>query len=552
MYSFLGLIVLKCVVEEDLLKYDSSLSVLDIKHSLILNLSIEMLIFSVFYSGYCLYGDVPRCIFQCHCAVDNECSRGTCPSGCDTSLPSGYIWSGPSCQIGNVGLHKSTNMTASDFYQKIYPATGALDGIIPNVINTHCAHPTNDVGLPVEWWTDLGDLYKIYNITIYARRDDNEILCGYHHDPVYTSITITCPSPLIGRYVHFMRRVGVTKDEAAPFCEIVLNVLLVLSVMTSLVVWLVMDPTSQIVNKAVKTDFMEQIVRINVVNVKLTHYVTGITVHVMMDVRFGGLIQNVIYIYIETPNNTHENLMLLNKTSDSIEIGWQHIKGISVNLRRFYGYLIQYRIDLDDTNYRDVGIVSYDSNPYWKIENLQINTIYYIKVTPYRKVGDLRETGKAYATLKVQTDCSAPDNSSFINATLTYSDNGLPNISVTWQMISSINPHCDHITGISLQYKLSTSTNVTSINFNPDVNMFVIVPDVEGQYDIKLIIENNKGYTSSSERRGIHVNAPTTGNNPQGQRSSPLSIPTIAGSLSVVVIVIIVVIVVGLLLWRRR
>ena len=29
---------------------------------------------------------------------------------------------------------------------------------------------------------------------------------------------------------------------------------------------------------------------------KLTLYVTGITVHVMMDVRFGGLIQNVIYL----------------------------------------------------------------------------------------------------------------------------------------------------------------------------------------------------------------------------------------------------------------
>jgi len=62
-------------------------------------------------------------------------------------------------------------MIASDFYQKTYPATGALDGIIPNVLNTHCAHPSNDVGLPVEWWTDLGDLYKIYNITIYARKD---------------------------------------------------------------------------------------------------------------------------------------------------------------------------------------------------------------------------------------------------------------------------------------------------------------------------------------------------------------------------------------------
>ena len=72
---------------------------------------------------------------------------------------------------GNVGLDKSTNMTAVPFYQKTYPATGALDGIIPNVLNTHCAHLANDVGLSVEWWTDLGDLYKVYNITLYARRD---------------------------------------------------------------------------------------------------------------------------------------------------------------------------------------------------------------------------------------------------------------------------------------------------------------------------------------------------------------------------------------------
>ena len=98
--------------------------------------------------------------------------------------------------------------------------------------------------------------------------------------------------------------------------------------------------------------------------------------------------------------------MILNKTSDSIEIGWEHINGISVNLRGFYGYLIQYSIDPDGTNYTDVAIVSYDSDPYWKIENLKINTIYYIKVTPYRKFGDNKETGKAYDTLEVKTDCS--------------------------------------------------------------------------------------------------------------------------------------------------
>jgi len=63
-------------------------------------------------------------------------------------------------------------MTAADFYQKIYPATGAVDGIIPeNRLNKHCAHLSNDNGTSAEWWTDLGDVYKIYNITLYARTD---------------------------------------------------------------------------------------------------------------------------------------------------------------------------------------------------------------------------------------------------------------------------------------------------------------------------------------------------------------------------------------------
>ncbi|KAK2147590.1 hypothetical protein LSH36_546g01007 [Paralvinella palmiformis] len=51
--------------------------------------------------GYCLYGDDPRCTFQCHCAVDSECSGGICPSGCDKE-PLGHNWRGPGCQIGKL------------------------------------------------------------------------------------------------------------------------------------------------------------------------------------------------------------------------------------------------------------------------------------------------------------------------------------------------------------------------------------------------------------------------------------------------------------------
>ncbi|KAK2139476.1 hypothetical protein LSH36_1765g00008, partial [Paralvinella palmiformis] len=105
-------------------------------------------------SCYCLYGEYLSCSYQCHCAVDNECSAGTCPSGCNASLPFGYNWRGSSCQIGNVDLHISTNMRAAHFYQKTYPATGAIDGIIPYVIYTHCVHLSKTYGISINWWSD--------------------------------------------------------------------------------------------------------------------------------------------------------------------------------------------------------------------------------------------------------------------------------------------------------------------------------------------------------------------------------------------------------------
>ena len=50
---------------------------------------------------------------------------------------------------------------------------------------------------------------------------DNEVLCGYHHNPVFTHITITCPRPLIGRYVHFKKKANVT-FEVVVLCEVII------------------------------------------------------------------------------------------------------------------------------------------------------------------------------------------------------------------------------------------------------------------------------------------------------------------------------------------
>jgi len=60
-------------------------------------------------------------------------------------------------------------MTVQGWYKDKYPATAALDGVSPGTISSSCAHPASNK--PAEWWTDLGDVYKIYNITIYGKTD---------------------------------------------------------------------------------------------------------------------------------------------------------------------------------------------------------------------------------------------------------------------------------------------------------------------------------------------------------------------------------------------
>ena len=71
--------------------------------------------------------------------------------------------------------------------------------------------------------------------------------------------------------------------------------------------------------------------------------------------------------------------------------------------------------------------------------------------------------------------------------------------------MSSVDSRCDSITKIILLYKLTTSTNFSSVFLDPDTSTFTIVPDKEGQYEIKLLIENNEGYKSVSMTYVIHT-----------------------------------------------
>ena len=106
------------------------------------------------------------------------------------------------------------------------------------------------------------------------------------------------------------------------------------------------------------------------------------------------------------PSHTNEPVNLLSKTDSSIEIGWQHLHGISTDLVGFYGYLIRYKAETLNANYIEASIVSYNSEPKWEIENLRINTQYSIEIKPFRKQGTEKEFGTSYEILKVKANCA--------------------------------------------------------------------------------------------------------------------------------------------------
>ncbi|KAK2138760.1 hypothetical protein LSH36_2452g00001, partial [Paralvinella palmiformis] len=240
--------------------------------------------------------------FKSVAPIPSECSRDTCLSGCDTSLPSGYNWIGSSCQIGNVGLNKPTNMTAADFYQKTYPATGAVDA--------------ND-----------DDILQQFYLTVY-NTSDNELLCGYHHDPVFTHITITCDRPLID-------------------CTLCLD-----SVICN-------DVTGCEACQGSYQPECKQRCEDGFYGKNCQDQCGQCKTNTLCD-SYNGICHDGCQIwwtdtkcntYISLPNRTDEILTLLNKTSNSIEIRWQHIRGISPDIIDFYGYLIQYKNGLPNATY---------------------------------------------------------------------------------------------------------------------------------------------------------------------------------------------------------
>jgi len=71
------------------------------------------------------------------------------------------------------------------------------------------------------------------------------------------------------------------------------------------------------------------------------------------------------------------------------------------------------------------------------------------------------------------------------------------------QNITNNQSNCENITSATVHYKKKGATDFHIVNIELGNNTITIAPGVTGQYEIMIVIENNEGYSSSSDIRTI-------------------------------------------------
>ncbi|KAK2159425.1 hypothetical protein LSH36_153g00013 [Paralvinella palmiformis] len=261
----------------------------------------------------------------------------------------------------------------------------------------------------------------------------------------------------------------------------------------------------------------------------------------------------------------NETIAVLSKSNNSITVRWEIIKSIPESLIQFYGYAVKYR-ETNVTNYTEVVSRTHNSsNGVFTVDvsNLNFNTIYDIEVSTFREMDGERDFGSSYQTLQVKTTCTAPDIPSIWKINTSITDfNHIPNITVYYQNVGDLNPNCDRITNITLNYHMMGCHEYSRVTILPNETIYTIIPDKEAQYVVYMTVTNNEGYSSDSEEHTIniielHQSTPAT-DTISVMSEKELSQPGLyryaapSASVSVIIIVAIVVCVIVVLLWKRR
>ncbi len=94
-------------------------------------------------------------------------------------------------------------------------------------------------------------------------------------------------------------------------------------------------------------------------------------------------------------------------TSDSVEIVWSPMDAnIQIEFLGNYGYTVQHRLlGSQSWESHDVPAEGSTESYYYQLKGLQANSVYEVRVSPYRQIGDRRDSGDPTQILEVNTAC---------------------------------------------------------------------------------------------------------------------------------------------------
>ena len=79
------------------------------------------------------------------------------------------------------------------------------------------------------------------------------------------------------------------------------------------------------------------------------------------------------------------------------------------------------------------------------------------------------------------------------------------NVYCYWQDVSNIEAHCAYLNNLILEYKLKNGDHFTSVYVDLNTINYTIDTTEAGEYQTKLVVVNNEGFSSASETSTITV-----------------------------------------------
>jgi len=93
-------------------------------------------------------------------------------------------------------------------------------------------------------------------------------------------------------------------------------------------------------------------------------------------------------------------------TNSSITVTWNPITGISSGLQAYYGYMVKYRLHGTTGTFRVSGTIDFTDNLTAVVRGLRFDSIYDIRIVPFRRYRGSRTYGQTYPILSAKTRCA--------------------------------------------------------------------------------------------------------------------------------------------------